>query len=100
MGDEDTNPVSFAASLGLSARGAIPGRDNDTLGLGYFYNDLQKPRPLLTNFLESSTQGVEFYYNAALLRWLDLTADIQWTKSALANVDDSIVLGLRCNVSF
>jgi len=86
--------------VGLSGRGVIPGRDDDTMGLGYFYNDLQKPRPLLTDFLQGSTQGIEFYYNAAILQSLELTADVQWTKSALSNVDDSLVLGLRCNISF
>jgi porin len=100
LGDEDTNPVGWAAFVGLSGRGMIPGRDDDTTGLGYFYNDLQKPRPLLTDFLQGSIQGIEFYYNAAILQSLHLTADVQWTNSALANVDDSLVLGLRCNISF
>jgi porin len=100
LGDKNTNPVSFAASVGVAGRGVFPGRDDDTLGLGYFYNDLQEPRPILANFLQSSTQGIEFYYNAAILRWLSLTGDVQWTKSARAKVDDSLVLGFRCNVSF
>ena len=100
LGDDDTNPVGWAMHLGLSGRGVIPGRDDDTMGLGYFYNDLQKPRTLLTDLLRGSTQGVELYYNAAVLPSLALTGDLQWTKSALANVDDSIVLGLRCNISF
>jgi porin len=100
LGDKKTNPVSFAASVGFSGRGVFPGRDDDTLGLGYFYNHLQKPRPLLTDFLRSSTQGIEFYYNAAILRWLELSADVQWVKSARSKVDDSFVLGLRCNISF
>jgi hypothetical protein len=41
IADEDTNPISWAFSIGLSGRGTIPGRDADTWGLGYFYNDLQ-----------------------------------------------------------
>ena len=86
--------------FGLSGRGVIPDRDDDTTGLGYFYNDLQNPRPLLTRFLQDSIQGIEFYYNAAILPSVALTGDFQWTNSALSNVDDSIVLGLRCNISF
>lgn len=100
LGDKKTNPVSFAASVGLAARGVFPGRDDDTLGLGYFYNDLQKPRSIMSNFLQSSTQGIEFYYNVVILRSLEVTGDVQWTKSVLENVDDGLVLGLRCNVSF
>jgi len=100
LGDKKTNPVTFAASVGVAGRGVFPGRDDDTLGLGYFYNNLKKPRPLLTDFLQSSTQGVEFYYNAEILRWLTLTGDVQWMKSARVEVDDSLVLGLRCNINF
>ena len=38
--DEDTNPITWSFSIGLSGRGTIPGRDADTWGVGYFYNDL------------------------------------------------------------
>ena len=100
FGDEDTNPISWAGALGLSGRGVIPSRDDDTMGMGYFYNRVQTPRPIPSNLLSSNVQGIEAYYNVAVLRSTELTFDFQWLKSALQNVDDSFVLGLRLNVSF
>jgi porin len=44
VADQDTNPVSWSATGGLSGRGSIPGRDDDTWGVGYFYNFLQEAR--------------------------------------------------------
>jgi carbohydrate-selective porin OprB len=100
LGDEDTNPVSWATSVGLSGRGVIPGRDDDTMGVGYFYNRLQTPRPLLSTLLTKSTQGVEAYYNVALLRSTELTFDFQWMNAALSRTDDGLVLGSRLKDSF
>ncbi len=100
LGDKDTNPVGWAISVGLSGRGLIPSRDDDTMGLGYFYNALEAPQPILESLINKDSQGVEVYYSIAILPSLDLTADFQWAKSALAPIDDSITLGLRCNVRF
>jgi porin len=41
VADKEANPTTFTIAGGLSGRGSIPGRDNDTWGIGYFYNDLQ-----------------------------------------------------------
>jgi porin len=51
IADEDTNPITWSFSIGLSGRGTIPGRDADTWGVGYYYNDLQDlDRNLLVGF--------------------------------------------------
>ncbi len=55
---------------------------------------------LLSSTLAGSAQGVEAYYDIAVLRSTGLTFDFQWLKSGLAQVDDAIVLGMRLNVSF
>ncbi|MBW1789783.1 MAG: carbohydrate porin [Deltaproteobacteria bacterium] len=100
LGDKDTNPVSWSAAGGLSGRGLIPGRSDDTCGLGYFYNSIQDPRSIALNRLAKSTQGLELYYNVAITKSVALTLNGQWTRSAVRRFDDSIVLGSRLNISF
>jgi porin len=99
VADEDTNPVSWSIAGGLSGRGSIPGRDNDTWGIGYFYNETQDLElgPLV---LGNSTSGLEVYYDIALCGWASLALDAQWTQSALPLVDDATILGLRLNARF
>ena len=99
IADKDTNPVSWSIAGGLSGRGSIPGRDADTWGVGYFYNDLQDlDRNLLK--LENSTMGLEVYYDISLFGWAFLTLDAQWNKSAFRSIDNSTIIGARLNVSF
>lgn len=99
IADEDTNPITWSFSIGLSGRGTIPGRDADTWGVGYFYNDLQDlDRDLLQ--LENATSGLEFYYDISLFGWAFLTLDAQWNKSAFRSIEDSTIIGVRLNVSF
>lgn len=99
ISDEDTNPVSWSVSGGLSGRGSIPGRDFDTWGVGYFYNDLQD---LGRRFLvfEDSVSGLEAYYDIALIGSASLTLDAQWIRNAFPRLDDATILGARLNVSF
>lgn len=99
IGDEDTNPTAWSATIGLSGRGSIPKRDADTWGVGYFYNDLQD-LDLGPLALDGSTDGIEVYYDIALARSVSLTLDAQWIDGAFPNVDDATILALRLNASF
>ena len=99
IADEDTNPITWSFSIGLSGRGTIPGRDADTWGVGYFYNDLQDLDRNLLKF-ENATMGLEFYYDISLFGWAFLTLDAQRNKSAFRSVDNSTIIGARLNVSF
>jgi porin len=38
--DEQTNPIEWAVSGGIGGRGLVPGRHNDTFGLGYYYDSV------------------------------------------------------------
>jgi hypothetical protein len=100
LGDEDTNPVSWSVAGGLSGRGSIPGRGDDTWGVGYYYNSLQEPDSLLFSGLADSVHGFEAYYRIAVAPSVSLTLDGQWMRSAIRGVDDSTVLGLRMEVRF
>jgi porin len=99
IADKDTNPIYWTFSAGLSGRGSIPSRDNDTWGIGIFYNDVQGlDRPLIT--FNNTNGGVEVYYDIALFGWAHLTLDAQWVKSAFDSVENATILGGRLNVSF
>jgi len=100
VADRSTNPATFTVAGGFSGRGMIPGRGDDTYGLGYFYNDLQDLRALPILPLGSSTQGLEAYYNLAIARSIALTFDFQWARSAIRNIADAIIVGARLNIRF
>jgi porin len=98
--DDDTNPVDWSLSGGIGARGLIPTRDEDMIGLGYFYNSLITDR--LTGFvgLDDASQGLEAFYGLAITPAARLTFDFQWIKSLSDDIDDAVVLGARLLVSF
>ena len=99
IADKDTNPIYWTVSAGISGRGSIPNRDDDTWGVGLFYNDVQGlDRPLLS--FNNANGGVEAYYDIALFGCANLTLDAQWVKSAFESVDDATILGGRLNISF
>src|SRR5262249_39173446 len=95
------DPVQYFYSLGIGAKGLIPGRDLDQCGLGYYYNSINSPtfdRPFTTRIFLSDEWGFEAYYNLALTPWLLLTPDIQVIGPARRNVDTATVLGFRGQV--
>lgn len=98
--DQNTNPFKFAASVGLGGRGLIPGRDNDTIGLGYCYNALQSDRIVSAPGAGDSTQGLEAFYGLAITPGANLTFDVQWAKSNIGGIDDALIIGARLNLPF
>jgi len=93
--------VQWSLALGLSGRGLIRGRGNDTCGLGYFHNELGDPvsGSALDPLLQQS-RGFEAYYDIALAGSTGLTLDGQWVDSGIRGVDDALLFGLRLNVDF
>jgi porin len=98
--DRDTNPVHWSASIGLGGRGILPGRDNDSFGVGYYYTDVQNSPVFTALRLASSTQGFEAYYDIAITPATNLTLDIQWVDGGLPNTNAATVVGVRLNVNF
>lgn len=98
--DEDTNPIEWDVSVGLGGRGLIPTRDNDTLGVGYFYQSLQTGRLAGLLGVDDQSQGVEAFYTVAFTPAAALTLDIQWADSPRPLVDDAIILGARLRLQF
>jgi porin len=97
LADPETCPTEWSCNVSLQAQGLIACREQDTMGVGYFYNglsgDLKNLFPRLLGL--NDVQGVELYYNAAITPWFHLTADLQFVEPAVSRRDTATVLGLR-----
>jgi porin len=100
IADQDTNPVNWSGSIGLGARGLIPARDNDTIGVAYMYTDQTNPERRIATRVAGSTQAFEAFYNIALTPAANLTFDIQWVDGAFNRFDEATVVGVRLNLRF
>jgi len=96
--DADTNPADFSVSVGLGGRGVVPGRDDDTFGLGYFFTSIQKTRISGIIGLGEASQGFEIFYNVAITSASHLTFDFQVLDPPVPIRDTAIVLGVRLNL--
>jgi porin len=89
-------------SIGIGGKGVLDGRDDDTVGLGYYYasisDDFSSAKDL------SSERGLEVYYAAQMTKSVQVTQTLQWIESPGAggvNTNGSaVVLGLRVQVDF
>ncbi len=66
----------------------------------YDLNEIQGHRTIPVDALAGSVQGIEAYYNIAIAESVALTLDFQWADSAVRGIDDSIIPGLRLNLTF
>jgi porin len=116
----DRNLVDFGMNAGIVVRAPLPGRDDDTLGVGYglakvssragrldqdvaFYR--QRPNPV-----RSSESFLELTYQIQLAGWWNLQPDLQYVftpSGGIPNPSDSTrrigneaIFGLRTNVIF
>ena len=97
--DKDTNPVDFYFSAGINAKGLIPGRDNDAMGIAYSYNSINKGRFLDFIGIQDSSTAWEAFYNVELTPAVHLTLDAQVVDSALP-IDRATILGTSLQMRF
>lgn len=112
IGPEDSNFINSFFSLGLGAKGVIPGREYDEFGLGWYYLDFAdgtidaiNNAPVLSRVLgqdlEGQETGFEAYYNLALTPALQMAFTAQYIIDPLLNnANDAFILGGRLQLSF
>ena len=103
VSDGKANPIKYFASFGIGGKGMIPGRCQDTFGVGYYHAWLSNQIPDLAYrfLLNGNEQGGELYYNIYLTPWVQLTPDLQIIQSADQTVDNTVIVGgLRLQVNF
>jgi porin len=116
--DGNPNPISYAFLAGIGGKGVIPGRADDSFGIGWgrsqFSSDFVPFLRQALNLGLTHEDAIEMYYNAAITPWLSATADLQIVNPGLkktlssssqllpvlANVDTAVVAGIRFRVRF
>ena len=103
--DGNPSPIKWTASVGLEVNG-IASRDDDSVGLGFFYQGLSDDFVDLLGGLSQDAieledaAGFEVYYKMQLAPLLAVTADLQVVDTNVA-ADDTVVIGaLRTNIKF
>lgn len=100
VSDGEANPTETFYSLGMGGKGMIPGRENDTFGIGYYFLNITDKLPRLMQSRVDDEQGVEMYYNIAVTPWLHITPDIQIINPVIDRVDTTVVAGVRMKIDF
>jgi len=112
--DGVANPVRWTYNVGFGGKGIVPGRPDDTFGLGWARTETSSNFvPLLRDRLGlglNKEDAIEMYYNASITRWLNATLDLQVIDQALKKHLDSagrlvdtgtaVILGARLYARF
>jgi porin len=102
LADGNPSPVRWSFNVAIQGQGLIHGRELDTMGVGYFYDELSSDFKQLVSTLPTleleDVQGVELYYNAEITPWFHLTGDLQIIDNENVGDDTAIILGLRAKM--
>jgi porin len=112
--DGNPNPAQYAFFGGIGSRGVVPGRPDDTFGIGAARTQFSDAfLPVLRQQLNLGLQhedALEMYYNVAVTPSVNVTGDLQIVNSALkktvspagrlVSVDTAVVAGARLRVRF
>lgn len=116
----DRNLVDLEVNPGIVAKGIVPGRPDDSLGLGYVFTHVSAAATALDRDRNAASGGllpvrdaeqtIELTYQAAVRDWLVLQPDLQYWIAPGGRVPDpsrpgrpvadALVIGLRTSVNF
>ena len=97
---ESRNAFSTSVSLGLGGRGILPGRPFDRMGIGAYWLNASGDLGGLAAEILNDELGFEIFYNYAITPSIQASLDLQYIDSAVATVDDALVIGLRLFTPF
>lgn len=103
MADNNPSPIRWTALIGIAGASPLPSRPHDTFGMGYFYlglSDVLKGGAELAGTPLRNEQGFEWYYNARITPWLQVTPDLQVIVPFQKSADTALLAGLRAKIDF
>ena len=112
--DGNPNPIQYSFLSGIGGKGVMPGRPDDSFGLGIARTQFSGAFvPFLRQQFNLGLQhedAIEMYYNISVTQWLNVTADLQIVNPGLkkasnefgqlANIDTAVVAGARLRLRF
>ena len=102
ISDGKPNPIKWSAIFGIGGSSPIPGRKQDTFGIGYYYlgysDDFKNVARLVAPVRDE--RGLELFYNVGVTPWCHITPDLQVITPTLGLAETSVVLGLRTKIDF
>jgi porin len=101
LADKKTSPFHWTCNVGSQGQGLVGRREDDTMGVGYFYSGLSSDFESLLAAAAldvSDLQGVEVYYNFEVTPWFHVTADLQVIEPAHRAHDTALALGVRAKM--
>jgi porin len=102
----DRNFINLYFDTGLSYKGLLPGRDDDTLGLAFGYAQLSNGARHSLADEGSNPIGaemvIEFTYQTCVAKWLTVQPDLQYiiNPGGATNLNNALVIGARASITF
>ena len=116
----DRNLIDFSVDAGVNLKAPLPGRDSDTVGIGFGVAKvspsaaaLDRDTALLSGtvpMIRSSEAFVELTYRAQVMPWLQIQPDFQFIHRPGAGIADpnqpaqrladEVVVGVRSTITF
>ncbi len=104
ISDANPNPLAGNLLLGVGGTGFLPKRPFDRAGVGYFryfFSDtLKRGLENTIDFKLGDEQGMEAFYNFAVVRWFRIAADLQVIEPGNRNFSTEVYAGLSGQVRF
>ena len=99
LGDGNPNPIRWFVSAAICGNSPLPGREGDTLGVGFYdLGPSAQAKGLVPGLRDE--YGVELFYNLRIAPGCHLTPDFQVIHPGLAPVDTALMLRVRLKVDF
>jgi porin len=116
---DDRNAIDFSVNAGVNLKAPLPGRDDDTFGVGYGLAHVSSRLAALDGDLtaagsptikQTQEQFIEVTYQAQVAQWWQVQPDVQYVfnpgageynpNNVAEKVKDELVLGVRTNITF
>jgi porin len=99
LGDGNPNPIRWFLSVALCGNSALPGREGDIFGIGFYDLGLSAEAKALAPGLRDE-RGIDLFYNLRIVPGCHLTPDLQVIHPGLAPVETAVLFGVRLKLDF